>query len=316
MGKLLYFLGGKLLKDKKSTLELLDEPRKNKDGEQYKLFDCDGDRKQNLKFIAETFDNMRRAIKSMCSKEGAEVVDQHFEETIKRMSAIRIDKKDKDMYPTKLIFDEFTKNGSVPFESKLRDGVTRSVLDDGIMMLMPELKEECRSREGVGARQTLVHEMLHAMSNHIEEKNGKLSYIPGMQINGSSNIFDDLNEGLNEYYTRKAMQIMYPGAQIEGRYVARTSVIEAFMQQMDDKSRTRLFEAYVSGNFDKVLNEEFMRIKTRDGESLKERLDALAKKGFRIGAVNDNQNMRNAKSLIDGFKEFNFDLSASKESGD
>lgn len=315
MGKLLYFLKGKLIKDKKSTFDLLNETRKNKEGRQYKLFDCQDNREENLEFIAETLDDMREAIKGLALKSDADLIDEHFESTIKKMSALRIDKKDKDEYPMKLIFDEFTRNGSIAFESKLRDGVTRNVLDDGILMLMPELKYECEKQNSLSARHTLIHEMLHAMSNHVETENGKSSYVPGMQIYGSNNIFDDLNEGLNEYYTQKIMREMYPNAEIEDRYKARTSVIDAFMQQMDEEAQTKLFEVYISGNFDKVLNSQFANIKTQEGESLKQRLDALASKGFRIGSVLDEQNMKNAQSLIDGFKEFNFQPSQSRQSG-
>lgn len=316
MGKLLYFIGGKLLKSKKSTFDLLNETRKNKEGREYNLFDSQENRKQNLKFIAETLDDVRNTIQGLCSKKNADLVDEHFETTIGKMSAIRIDQKDSGEYPMKLIFDEFTQNGAILYESKARDGVTRSVLDDGIMMLMPELKEECKDQTSLSARHTLVHEMLHAMSNHIREENGKLSYVPGMQIYGSNNIFDDLNEGLNEYYTRKIMQRLYPNAEIEERYKARTSVIDAFMQQFDGNAQTKLFEAYVSGNFDQVLTHQFENIRTKDGESLKQRLESLYQKGFRIGAVLDEQNMRNAKQLIDGFKEFNFESSKAQQSGE
>ena len=314
MGKILFFRRGKMIKDKKSTLDLLNEPRKNKEGKQYNLFDCLENREQNLKIVAETLDGLRKQIQSLCLKSNADLVDRHFETTIQRMSAIRIDQKDEN--PMKLIFDEFTKNGTIPYESKLRDGVTRSIYDDGIMMLMPELKEECKNPTSITARHTLVHEMLHAMSNYTREENGKISYISGMQIHGSNNIFDDLNEGLNEYFTRKILQKMYPNSEIEERYKARTSVIDAFMQQMDEKTQTELFEAYVSGNFDKVLDGQFEEIKTENGESLKQRLNALYQKGFRIGAVLDEQNIKNAKSLIDGFKEFNFQIAQTRQSGD
>lgn len=314
MGEILYFSNGKLMKGKKTTLDLLNETRTNKEGRQYLLFDCQGDREQSLRFIAETLDNMRREIQGLCSRKNADLIDEHFEETLRRLSAIRIDQSGKNEYPMKLIFDEFTKGGTIPFEAKARDGVTRSVLDDGIMMLMPELKQECESQQGFSARHTLVHEMLHAMSNQTKEENGRLSYVPGMQIYGSGNVFDDLNEGLNEYYTQKILQRMYPGTEIEDRYAARTSVIEAFMQQMDEETQTKIFDAYISGNFDRVLNEQFSSIRTQSGESLKQRLEALYQMGFRIGAMPDEQNMQNARSLIDGFKEFDFRSSRTRQS--
>ena len=320
MGNLLYFMNGKLFKPKKrkTTLELLDQDRINKEGQKYKLFDSENNRNESLQYISDCLDSMRTAIKKLTFIKNQDSVDDYFEETIEKISSIRIDKKDKDKFPMKLIYDEFTQNGNIKFEDKKYDGVTRSVPDDGIMMLVPELNEEIQENKTnnnnkINARHTLIHETLHAMSNRVVIENGRKKYIPGMQLYGNDNIFDDLNEGLNEYYTRKIMQQMYPNQQIEERYIARTKTIDAFMQGLDQITQNKIFEAYITGNFDQVLNSFFTKLQTSNGESLLDRLESLRVQGFRITASDDKSNMQCAQSLIDGFKDFKQQTQSSQQ---
>ena len=311
MEDLLTFIKEKILKQKqrKSTLELLNQDRTNKEEQRYKLFDSENNRDESLQYISNCLDSMRTVLKELTSTQNQDLVDKHFEKTISRFSSIRIDKKDKDIFPMKLIYDEFTQNGNINFEDKKHDGVTRSVLDDGIMILIPELYEEIKENKSnntnkINAIHTLVHEVLHAMSNRIVIENGRKKYITGMQLYGNDNIFDDLNEGLNEYFTRKIMQQMYPNQQIEERYIARTQTIEAFMKGLDQITQNKIFESYISGNFDQVLNNFFTKFQRISGENLLLRLENLRIKGFRITASDDKLNMQSAQMFIDGLKDF------------
>lgn len=311
MGKLLYFLNGKLVQPRvsKKTIDLLSETRKNKGGQTYNLFDCQNDRNGVLQYIADSLDKFRVELKKLAQTGSKGAVDEHFEATLASISAIRIDETDRNQYPMKLIFDEFTKGGIIPFQDKKKDGVTRSVLEDGIMLLLPELGEEysdnkINNTQNKNARHTLIHEILHAMSNYKKVRNGKEEYVAGMQIYGSDNIFDDLNEGLNEYYTRMIMKKMYPNEQIEERYSARVNVIEAFMGMLDKDDQDKIFEAYVTGNFEQVLDSYFTEMKTATGETFIERLEKLRGKGFRVTSSDGATNMQCSKLIVDGLKDF------------
>ena len=322
MGELLDFFKGKLIKGddtKKSTYQLLNEQRVNKDGQKYKLFDAEHDREKSLGVFASCLDSMRKEIRFMSSNDNREAVDDHFEKTIQSISAIRVDQKDRHMMPMKLIFDEFTKVGTINFDDKRKDGVTRSVADDGIMMLIPELQEEINENEAnrtdnINARHTLVHEMLHAMSNRKVVKDGRQIYQSGMQLYGNDNIFDDINEGLNEYYTVMILEKMYPNAEIENRYEARKNVVDGFMQNLSAETQGKIFEAYVSGNFDQVISKYFTKMKTSTGESLLDRLELLRQNGYRVSESNSPENMKNAQLLVDGFKDFKQQSSSSEKS--
>ena len=110
------------------------------------------------------------------------------------------------------------------------------------------------------------------------------------------------------------LEKMYPNAEIENRYEARKNVVDGFMQNLSAETQGKIFEAYVSGNFDQVISKYFTKMKTSTGESLLDRLELLRQNGYRVSESNSPENMKNAQLLVDGFKDFKQQSSSSEKS--
>lgn len=297
-----------------STFDLLNATRRNKDNEEYKLFDTnvEADREPVLLNISRTLDLFR---KSMSEKVGdrengienrqasgaSKSVDLWFESAINRMTAIRVDGKDRDTPPMCFLPN---------LEQKKRNGVMRAVRRDGIMILVPELLDDSKSENAskgyTSAKHTLVHEFIHIMScSENRNSDGKIEYEIGLNFHGKKQFYDDLTEGLTEYYTRQMLNRMYPGQKIdESRYPARMILIDKIMSKLDESEKNKMFELFVTGRSHEIADSIFSNLKTPRGLSLLELFDKADSKGVRIGDQDKKGDFKVAAKLSQMLDKF------------
>lgn len=307
---------------KKLIEEALSSKRFNLDGEEYDLFACNEvNREESIARMSECLNKMRIAIVELTSEKNKEKMNEHFMEVFKEISAIRIDETDRDSYPMKIMFDEFTQNGQIPFSEKKKDGVTSSDKRDGIMLLYPEMADDVKDkREGYSpAIHTLVHEFTHLLSIHLERQdNGEESYVQGLQYSGHDNLLDDFNEGLTEALSEQLLRKMYPEARIEDRYATRKDLANGFMESLDSEVKQETFEAYVGGNADQIYNKLFEQLKHKETfrekilsmiknketpKNFKDKLGQEMDAGTRV-CSGDEETIQTVKRLVDDFKGF------------
>lgn len=244
---------------------LLNETRVNKEGVVYNLFDSNN-RRKDIQILGDSLGLFIKAIKSIYPNIDKEKLDKHIENTFNRISGIRIDETDKTLAPMSILYNDFTEGGKIDFNQKKNDGVTRAVKDDGILMLIPDLKtriSEHNKESIIKGIHTFIHEFVHAMS--VFEKNNM--YFSGLQVNREDKILDELNEGMAEYFTHIIMQKMFPGFKIEERYGVRTKVIDAIMQNASKKQQDKIFEFFITGESEKVI-QHFSKYENIRGENL------------------------------------------------
>lgn len=251
--------------------QVLNEKRTNKDGYEYFLFDSFS-REEDLQCLADCLNRYCEVVVDLYPNLNKEKIENHIVTTLRRINSIRIDEKDAKIPPMRIIIDEFTRGGKVPFQDKKHDGVTFSSKHDGILMLIPDLKCEIEENERnntnkTNGRHTIVHEFLHSSSVYeFVDNNGQKCYFQGIKFNNARGLFDDLNEGLNEYFTAKVMAKMYPETKIERRYPARVKLVSTIMSAIPESEQSKLFENYVTGNGLQILK-YFSQYKNNDGEN-------------------------------------------------
>ena len=136
-------------------------------------------------------------------------------------------------------------------EKNQMDATTNAYrVQDGIRVFAPILKatQNHSKDERINAIKIFVHEMLHVLSVWKKQENdGNEYYFQGVRIINERGIFDDFNEGLNEYFTMKIMSQMYPDEKIECGYKDRVQVIEQIMSKLSKEEQESMFLAYVTG---------------------------------------------------------------------
>ncbi len=291
-----------------NVLDILNQKRKNLDGVEYNLFDSTN-RQQEMQFIAECLQSYCDNIVELYPGVDKEKILAHIATTFDRINAIRVDPTDSHIPPIKFIVDEFTKNGTIPFSAKKHDGVTMAKKRDGILLLLPDLRCEMQENLEKGTnktsgRQTLVHEFVHACSVwEMLQKDGSQEYRTGLGFKGSYGLYDDLNEGLTEYYTAQVMRKMYPEAEIEQRYNYRVEAITRIMSGLSREEQAKMFENYITGNSVQIFN-YLAEFRDEQGQDLMHFIGELEHQGKGISSANNQQDFDTKEELIKGLSKF------------
>ena len=273
---------------------ILQEKRKNLDGVEYPLFNSK-QRDIDIAQLETIFSKYLEAIKIMCPNLTETEINDNFKRTMKEISFIRIDEMDMHIPP--IIFstsefihhqmrgeteqEKFDKAEKIIkrnplfaryFINKTNMNATTRAFDckAGIGIFAPALKtsQKKKSREEqLEGEKIFLHEFLHASSAYRETSNGDEIYKQGVRIYNERGVYDDFNEGLNEYFTVKIMKKMYPNDKIQCGYRDRVEMIKQMMSKLSKQERQEIFSLYISGQGKQII-ENFKTKVNSNGKSI------------------------------------------------
>ena len=286
---------------------LLSEKRRNLEGQEYYLFNSNS-REKDIDMLEEIFIKYQYAMFSMMkTKTTTDVVDE-IKNVFNSISYIRVDDSDMKKRPILFSVSEFIHHSlsgntvsdkmklaektvlAHPFYTrhlinKTKMNATTRALDarDGIGIFAPVVKATSNSKDRsiyLQGVKIFLHEFLHASSAWKKTLvDGRQVYYQGINTYNERGVYDDLNEGLNEYFTLKVMAQMYPGEKIECGYKDRVSMVEKMLSGFSSKEQNQIFENYVTGNGQKVL-EIFKTKKDEQGKSIVDHLENYRQHGL------------------------------------
>ena len=290
--------------------ELLMQKRRNLDGQEYNLFDAKN-RDKEIEELALTLGNYLCAVLDNLPKEKHEVAKYHFHETIKRISAIRIDasgaktepvlssvaefispfmsgkdEMDKRRSSRDYILNHDDKDIQGLINKKPYDATTHANNEkEGITIFAPIIKSSQKLFSKVGeleAEKIFIHEFVHASSAWTkQDNNGENHYVQGIKVAGSG-VYDDFNEGLTEFYALKIMKGIYPNHQIRTGYNDRVNMVEDFMANLSKEEQDFMFESFINGKGNEILD-FFNEKKDEKGNSIRDYLDEYQNNGLGLG---------------------------------
>lgn len=260
---------------------ILQEKRKNLGGVEYHLFNSK-QRDADIAQLENIFTKYLEAIKIMCPNLTETEITDNFKRTMKEISFIRIDEKDMHIPP--IIFstsefihhhmrgktekEKFDKAEQIikrhpifarHFINKTKMNATTRAIDckAGIGIFAPALKTTQKKKtreEQLEGEQIFLHEFLHASSAYREiDQNGNEIYKQGVRIYNERGVYDDFNEGLNEYFTFKIMKKMYPNDNIHYGYRDRVEMVKQMMSKLSKQEREEIFSLYISGGGKQII---------------------------------------------------------------
>ena len=295
----------------KSTRILLNLKQKNHNGQTYSLFNSENlinDRQYLEEFLISNL----KAVSNMVFSEDKNKLAKHILKTYSRITAVRIDLVDENTQPiSKIVQDMKSKhNGQIDKNG----AVTLNTSYDGIVLFLPVLKEEINNNiNGINSydgTHKALHELVHALSARKKvvyfERDGKqhkrTEYLTGIREMGQEQgIFDDINEGMTEYFTQKILKKR--GIPYEELYPWRVKLVDAIMHKFEAKERRKMFTQYITGESDLII-ETFKSLENEKGENLWNFLDKNYQQKRRgvSGATLDSVSSQQSQEVQDRIK--------------
>lgn len=288
---------------------ILQEKRKNLGGIEYPLFNSK-QRDIDMEQLESIFSKYLEAIKNMCPNLTENEINDNFKRTMKEISFIRLDETDMQIPPIILSTSEFihkfmrgkTEKEQIANAEKIinrhplfarhfmnkkkMDATTRAYdVKSGIGIFAPALKTSQKKKtreEQLKGEQILLHEFLHASSAWKITENGEEFYRQGVRIHEKRGVYDDFNEGLNEYFTFNIMKKMYPNDNIHYGYRDRVEMIKQMMSKLSKQEREEIFSLYISGEGKQII-EIFKTKVNADGKSIYDYFEYYQKNGVGLG---------------------------------
>ena len=289
---------------------ILQEKRRNLDGVEYPLFNSK-QRDLDITQLESIFSKYLEAIKIMCPNLTEVEIKDNFQRTMKEISFIRIDEMDMQVPPIILATSEFIHRfmrGKTEeeqfanaekiikrhplfarhFINKTKMNATTRAIEckAGIGIFAPALKtsQKKKSREEqLEGEKIFLHEFIHASSAwKITEQNGEEYYRQGIRVNNEKGVYDDLNEGLTEYFTLKVMKKMYPNEKFESIYFDRVEMVKQMMSKLSKQEREEIFSLYISGQGKQII-EIFKTKVNSNGKSIYDYLEYYQKNNVGLG---------------------------------
>lgn len=306
----------------KKVKELLDSKQKNRDNQAYLLFNSKNIVRDKA-YVEEFLISNLRAMSTMVYSEDKKELAKHIIKTFKRIKAIRLDLADENIPPIKLVVENMkqTHNGQID-----KDGaVTLNTDRDGIVIFVPVLEEEIKQNATAVKTQKgthiALHELVHALSARFEivehTHNGKLFKqkvcLTGIRgVGQEKGIFDDLNEGMTEYFTQKILRKRGITYEEKEFYPWRVKLVDAIMQKFEPKQRRKIFTQYITGESDKIIN-SFKLLENGNSQNLWDYLDENYQQKHRgISGVNSGPILKQDEDVYNEIVEALEDFQISK----
>lgn len=212
-----------------------------------------------------------------------------FVERLRKIDAIRLDDKDKSIYPIKFAFDNVLKD-----HGKLAGGYFMPKYGDGVILLDMDNMTYAEDKEPE-ARHTLIHELTHGMTLfEYTNTTGKKDWQIGTTNHDAGRVLYMMNEGFTEIIAQQMWSKMYPKEKCPGigRYKAQVEAVNELLKVMDNKDQ--VVEDYILCG-EAVLN-QLKLYEDNNGNDLCDYIKSFENKN--VGNVNVYN------TLINGLKNY------------
>ncbi len=315
---------------------LLNETRRNLEGKEYLLFNSNN-REKDVAMFEEMFDRYVFALSNIMKNRTTSEIVTDIKNVFNSLSYIRVDESDMKTRPMLFSVSEFihhSMNGATQRDKMLlaeqtvlshplltkhlinrtkMNATTRAAeVRDGIGIFAPVIKATQNNSLSIQGKKIFMHEFLHASSAWKKmDANGREIYYQGINAYNERGVYDDLNEGMNEYFTMKVMGKMYPNEKIECGYKGRVNMVEKMMKGFSEKEQEQIFENYITGKGQKVLD-IFATKKDEMGKSVVDYLDYYRAHGVGLeggkSCIKDKELPLFGEAINDCFKSKSEDL--------